>query len=93
MYASIAVATVLVAGALVLPYNYAMAGFKKPSDFKITKISIKKTDIKKIAKNKVESEAKAGSANGGDSGPANGGDGGTSTGGSSGAATGGCRPS
>ena len=90
--ASIAVATILVAGALVLPYNYAMAGGyskhkQSSSSIKITSINIKKS-VDAI-KQKVQSEAKGGNANGGKGGTSTGGAGGTSTGGNSGASTGG----
>ena len=82
IFASIAVATILVAGALVLPYNYAMAGGSngnnkhKPSssNIKITSINIKKS-VDAI-KQKVQSEAKGGNANGGDGGNASGAPGG-----------------
>ena len=83
--ASIAVATILVAGALVLPYNYAMAGGssgnnkhkQSSSSIKITSINIKKS-VDAI-KQKIQSEAKGGNANGGKGGTSTGGAGGTST--------------
>jgi len=93
IFASIAVATILVAGALVLPYNYAMAGGsynkhkQSSSNIQLTSINIKKT-VDAI-KQKVQSEAKGGNANGGKGGTSTGGAGGTSTGGNSGASTGG----
>ena len=77
MIASVVVATILVAGALVLPYNYAMAGGNGSNHQPSKHIQLTKIDIKKSVqaiKEKVKSKARGGNANGGT--------GGTSTGGS-----------
>ncbi len=90
--ASVVVATILVAGALVLPYNYAMAGGNGSNHQPSKHIQLTKIDIKKSVqaiKLKVESKARGGNANGGAGGTSTGGPGGTSTGGNSGASTGG----
>ncbi|PWU79151.1 MAG: hypothetical protein DLM72_18920, partial [Candidatus Nitrosopolaris wilkensis] len=60
---SVVVATILVAGALVLPYNYAMA--HKSIDMNSIKVQIEK----KIHQ-EVSSHAKGGNANGGHGGHA-----------------------
>ena len=78
---SVVVATILVVGALVLPYNYAMAGARhsnSKSSFDFTSI---KVNLEKKIKQQVESHARGGDANGGGGGSANGGAGGTSSGG------------
>ena len=80
---SMVVATILVVGALVLPYNYAMAGARHSvkSSFDFTSI---KVNLEKKIKQQVESHAKGGDANGGSGGSSNGGNGGISSGGNGG---------
>ena len=69
---SVVVATILVAGALVLPYNYAMATHKSKQS-----IHVDITSIKSKIEQTVKSHARGGDANGGSGGSANGGNGGT----------------